>query len=422
MKVLVLSAPGFHLGYIGCYGNEWIATPTLDRLAAEGIVFDQHIADHPDALGGRRALQSASYSMPWPEWRKGPIEHQAHRRLLADLRENGVHTVLIASKSAGSATGMKAEWGQVEEPSGDSAEAASLEQSLDRTLDVLDEIAADQWLAVVELDALLPPWHMPDEFREAYCEDESDDEMEQEPTVDLEATDSLEAKEPTLSEVQREFAGAVTYFDAVLERFLGDLQERAWAKDVLLVVTSDRGQTISEERQGSASQTRLHEELIHIPLILRFADSQAAGRRISALTQSVDLVPTLFELFGLPVPQGHGQSLVPLIRGTAAQVRDYAVAGIGTEERLESTLRSLEWSFLLPLQQHSTGTKLDPELYVKPDDRWEVNNVWQHHVELTERLEKTLDAFLAATQHPGPFVAPRIPDEEETGEHSPRTR
>src|SRR5208282_2608836 len=47
MKVLVVVASGLHLGYLGCYGNLWIETPCLDRLAAEGIVFDQHYADCP---------------------------------------------------------------------------------------------------------------------------------------------------------------------------------------------------------------------------------------------------------------------------------------------------------------------------------------------------------------------------------------
>src|SRR5262245_40945850 len=47
MKILLLHVNGLHLGYLGCYGNDWVQTPNLDRLAAEGIVFDQHIADCP---------------------------------------------------------------------------------------------------------------------------------------------------------------------------------------------------------------------------------------------------------------------------------------------------------------------------------------------------------------------------------------
>src|SRR5947209_6725045 len=44
MKALVLELADLHLGYLGCYGNEWVATPALDRFAAQGVVFDQHFA------------------------------------------------------------------------------------------------------------------------------------------------------------------------------------------------------------------------------------------------------------------------------------------------------------------------------------------------------------------------------------------
>src|SRR5437868_6078042 len=47
MRILLVKTIGFHLGYLGCYGNDWIATPNLDRLAAEGVVFDQHFVRVP---------------------------------------------------------------------------------------------------------------------------------------------------------------------------------------------------------------------------------------------------------------------------------------------------------------------------------------------------------------------------------------
>src|SRR5215831_6747752 len=68
MKVLVVNASALHLGYIGCYGNEWIETPNLDRLAAEGVVFDQHIADNPGASteGPDRSDWTGRYRLPLP--------------------------------------------------------------------------------------------------------------------------------------------------------------------------------------------------------------------------------------------------------------------------------------------------------------------------------------------------------------------
>src|SRR5579864_9398559 len=63
-NILVLHVNGLHLGYLGCYGNDWVETPNLDRLAAEGIVFDQHIADCPKMS---RHGVAGRYSFPSPE-------------------------------------------------------------------------------------------------------------------------------------------------------------------------------------------------------------------------------------------------------------------------------------------------------------------------------------------------------------------
>jgi hypothetical protein len=60
----------------------------------------------------------------------------------------------------------------------------------------------------------------------------------------------------------------------------------------------------------------------------------------------------------------------------------------------------------------SAGVAAESELYVKPDDRWEVNNVRQHHLELAERLEQTLRGFVEATRHPGPLRPPELPHPE----------
>ena len=48
MKILVLEPTGLHTAFLGCYGNDWVATPNLDRFAADGIVFDQHFVERPD--------------------------------------------------------------------------------------------------------------------------------------------------------------------------------------------------------------------------------------------------------------------------------------------------------------------------------------------------------------------------------------
>ena len=70
-------------------------------------------------------------------------------------------------------------------------------------------------------------------------------------------------------------------------------------------------------------------------------------------------------------------------------------------EREEWALRSSDWAFILPIAQAAKDPVRGPQLYVKPDDRWEVNNVLQHHLELGERFEAVLREFMAAPRRIG---------------------
>ena len=76
MRAIVFVLRGCPAGWLGAYGNEWVATPNLDRLAAEGVVFDRHISDCPDPVAAGRA------------WLHGS-------RVLAALNQSEVRTVLV---------------------------------------------------------------------------------------------------------------------------------------------------------------------------------------------------------------------------------------------------------------------------------------------------------------------------------------
>ena len=99
---------------------------------------------------------------------------------------------------------------------------------------------------------------------------------------------------------------------------------------------------------------------------------------------------TLAEAFGVTVPGTDGVSLFSLLRGQTEKVREHAIAGVQVGDGVAWCLRTPQWAFLLPVQPHPDDANRGPQLYVKPDDRCEVNDVRQHHPELVETLEKTL--------------------------------
>ena len=95
MNVIVVVCNSLHLGFLGRYGNGWIETPNLDRLAAEGVVFDHHFPENLTTLPTRRSWWTGRYGFPDPEQGWTPL--RPDEPILPDLLWNqGVRTALIS--------------------------------------------------------------------------------------------------------------------------------------------------------------------------------------------------------------------------------------------------------------------------------------------------------------------------------------
>jgi arylsulfatase A-like enzyme len=411
MKVLVVNACALHLGYIGCYGNEWIETPNFDRLAAEGVVFDQHFSDNPGAAteGPHRFVWTGRYRLPLPGGEDTSAEGEPlHANFSLDSL-GSVPSLLVEPRRPG-LSALTAE--------------SLRKRILQDTLAGLDRLAAnDRWLLGVDLPSLAPPWQVPDEFLDRYFpEGAEEDEDPLTPWLNPPPGPLDTADATALERLQNTYAAAVNSFDAHLGRLLEELDERGLKDQVLLCVTAARGLALGEHGIIGDYWPWLHDEVVRLPLILRLPGGEEAGRRVPGLTQPVDMPPTILEALGLPLPPSfQGQSLWPLLRGEKEQVRAYACSGWRLGEHAEWALRTPEWAFLLPGDAPSGLTGRGPQLYVKPDDRWEVNNVIQHHLETAEHLQETMLGFVQATTRPGPLQPPelRVLEAETTPAASP---
>ena len=154
----------------------------------------------------------------------------------------------------------------------------------------------------------------------------------------------------------------------------------------------------------------LYEELIHTPLIIRLPGGKRGGNRHQALVQTVDLLPTIVSALGKKpiegelLPQGH--DLLPLIRGELGKVRDYACMGM---DLAEFAIRTHLWHLILPIE-HDPEEPRSIELYRKPEDRWDQNNVAPQHVEVAEHLELVLRRFVENLRSGGNEELPPMRD------------
>ncbi len=412
MKVLVITARSLRADYLGCYGNPRVETPALDALAARGVVFDRHFADAADPAGARRAWRTGRYCFP------GAETPPAAADLVAALGAAGVATSLVVDASRPVPEGFAEGW-----RGGAAGPAQGDETPLERTVVAAREVLKEQsgrenWLLWVDLATALPPWDVPADFAEHYFRDEPLDDEDEDADDEAEAVEvepltplpdppagPIDADDDTLYlRIQGSYSGAVTYLDAGVAELL-----RSVGDDVLVLVTSDVGFSLGEHGVVGPVLPWPAESVAQLPLVVRLPGAAEAGRRVAALTQAVDLAPTLAAWFGVALPQAHGHDLAPLVRGEAEAVRPYAVSAVAVDGRVGRALWTPEWSFVLPAAAEGEPV---PRLYVRPDDRWEVNDVRQHHLELTEALEKTLRDFEEAARHSGPLAVPPLPEEK----------
>ena len=64
MRAIVFVLRGCPARWLGAYGNEWVVTPHLDRVAAEGVAFDRHVSDCPDPAAAGRAWLTGRHQFP----------------------------------------------------------------------------------------------------------------------------------------------------------------------------------------------------------------------------------------------------------------------------------------------------------------------------------------------------------------------
>jgi len=397
MNVLVIEASGLHLGYVGCYGNDWVATPHLNQLAAEGVAFDQHIADAPGALvptswTGRAPLPSPDGAPPRDT---GPD--------LAKLLEaEGGRLIRVGTRTA---------FGQAPPHA-----LNGLESLIDQAGQALVELAeTDPGVLWLHLPNLSPPWQIAEEYLGPYFPPGPPTEGEEQPTpwFDPPVGPHAPVDDAQWRRLQNSYGSAVTYVDDHLGLLWEMLHEIGLTDDILLCFTADRGLALLEHGVIGECRPWLHDELVHLPMVLRFPNAAQAGRRVLTLTQPADLMPTILAALELPIPDGlHGHNLLPLAHGQATSVRPYACTGLAHGNRLEWAIRTPDWAYLLPVRQGSDDPPRPAQLYVKPDDRWELNNLLQQRLDLGERLEQTLRGYVAASQQPGPLRPPALlPDE-----------
>ena len=204
-----------------------------------------------------------------------------------------------------------------------------------------------------------------------------------------------------------------------LDDYIGQLTEKMkkWGilDNTIIIVTSDHGEELFEHgfigHASTSLNAKLYDEIIHIPLIIWWP-KKIKHRVVDELVQQIDVMPTILDILGLPIPEGvQGYSLVPSIQGKPANnlrpvFCETILGGYQSTKEMEDIklrcVRTKEWKLIytntLTSNVSSEGTGNGKyELYNFSSDLNEERNVFENHPEVAKELKKKLFHWIVTT-------------------------
>jgi arylsulfatase A-like enzyme len=369
-NILVVAVDGLRAAALGAYGNTSFPTPALDQFAAESIVFDWCYVDAVDLPKIYRGL--------WP----------SRPSLLRTLADRGYTTTLVTDDPAVMELEQTADFNEcvqlsaVEPMRANDASQTAFARLFAAACDQIAEDEAERPQFVwVHARGLYGPWDAPLELQEQLLAREEGDpppeDVLEPPDIQL-----IDATDPDLAfRWSCAYAAQVMVLDACFEGLLRTIEEGPQRGKWLVILCGVRGLPLGEHGRVGGIDGRLFAEQLHVPLICCFPDGRDRLSRSASLVSLADLPTALLgdPRDGFVVPQ-----------------RDALVA---TGPAGIRAARTTDWSLRQDPAAASIASRdeLCCELYVRPDDRWEANNVAALCPEEAAALLARLDEGLART-------------------------
>ena len=379
MNVVVYVSDALRTDHLGCYGARFVNTRTINELAAGGARFDQAISAAPWTAPSTTSIVTGLNA-----------HHHGYLHWDAQL-DPTTETIFRAFSAHGYEVGSFVF--DTNYLFKDLPEANVLGTS--ETLD-----GAFAWLrANREKPFFLyfHNWatHMPYDILHA---DRKDWLAAKQEIIEGIQSDSASA----LESMRESYRKAVERQSEVLvASFLEELETLGLRESTVFAFLSDHGESWGERfssKEGVKGVYHMHgatlyDEIVHVPLVLSAPGTIDPGE-VSTQVRSIDLMPTLLDLAGLPARETDGESLIPLMNGSEDSDRPAVIAGTDMGALTKLAVRMPPWKLILDVdsgEEEAYRLDVDPrELDSRPADAPpELREIVFRELESAERHELT---------------------------------
>jgi arylsulfatase len=293
LRIVLVSLDTLRARSMSVYGREIPTTPLFEALGRQGTLFENAFTTFSNTLGSHMSMFTGLYPASHRVGQSSPTLDPAVPTLAQQLRRAGYRTAAFTENALLRAeAGFERGFSRYFENSEIQDGAGDAEGTFARALAWAAAQPPDVPLfLLVHTYEVHAPHRPPEQTRDRLPFDD--------------------AAGPNLRQYERE----ILHLDALLADFVTKLEaQMADPAELLLVVTADHGEEFLEH--GATAHVQLFDEVMHIPLFLRWPGRIPEGLRVDAPVSLVDIPPTVLELAGLSPEAGEGLSLVPLMGGT----------------------------------------------------------------------------------------------------------
>ncbi len=309
-NVLLITIDTLRADYLGCYGSPDVATPNIDRLAGEGVQFMRATAPSQCTNPAHASIMTGLYPAEHGVYdNTTPLADQAVT--LAELFQGqGYQT--MAAVSARHLNPKNSNFGQGFElflncgPT--ELTAGERNRRLFRAIRTAAQRPFFAWVHYFDPHGTYDP---PRPFDTMYEPEDLFEPVEARPWMDL--SEDLKHWPVDPDKIIALYKGEISYLDSELGKLFNLLVETGIHRQTLVVLVADHGESMTEKGIHFC-HAGLYNQVLHVPLIIRWPGRLPAGLQVETPASPVDILPTLLGLLDLPLQERiSGISLVPAI-------------------------------------------------------------------------------------------------------------
>jgi arylsulfatase A-like enzyme/Tfp pilus assembly protein PilF len=384
MNLLVITLDTTRADRIGSYGDRTAETPTIDRLAREGVLFEQTMASAPLTLPAHSTIFTSRFPPEHGVRDNGGFFLSPSQLTLATVLErHGFRTGAVVGAYV-----LDGKWGlnQGFETYVDDFDLSKLSgfgigdvqrvgsEVVDRALPWLEKVKGERFFAWLHFYDPHSPYEPPEPFKSRFA--------------------------------QHPYSGEIAYTDSQVARVIDFLERNGLLERTVVAVMGDHGEGLNQHKEGSHGFF-VYESTTRVPFVVRAPFDSMRGRRVADPVRAVDLMPTVLDILGIPPPKGiAGVSLAPLMTGarTSLDLEGYAEALY--------PLHHFGWSELRAWRagRYKAIDAPRPELYDLERDPDETTNLYAERRALADgmiaRLRQQEKEDASGASKPAPEVDP----------------